>query len=281
MKNTLGTTSIMLALVSVAACSSGQDEGREEQKKHAAAPSVEQHSGDTGDKDKEHAVAHWGYEGAGGPQHWGDLKEEFAFCKTGKKQSPIDISTSAVSKADLPAIEFHYQEAPLSMVNNGHTIQVNYPAGSSIKVGDATYELLQFHFHAPSEHTVDGKPFAMVAHLVHKSAEGNLGVVGVLMKEGNSNPALEPLWKVMPKQSGEKVDSKDITVSASALLPEDRSYYSYSGSLTTPPCSEGVSWMVLKNPVEVSTEQVAALAALFGNNARPVQELHDRTVSAN
>ena len=276
MKKTLSTTSIMLALVSVAACSPGHEEGGNDKKQ--VSTTVEQHAGDKG---QEHAEVHWGYEGAGAPQNWGDLKEEFVTCKTGQKQSPIDIVTSEAARADLPAIEFQYREAPLSIVNNGHTIQVNYPAGSSIRVGDAVYELLQFHFHTPSEHTVDGKPFAMVAHLVHKSAEGGLGVVGVLMKEGASNPALETLWKVMPKQAGEEVESKDMTVNASALLPEDHSYYSYSGSLTTPPCSEGVNWMVLKNPVEVSGKQVAALAALFENNARPVQELHGRTVAGN
>ncbi len=285
MKKLLFATFVILPLVS--ACSSNHEESGKEEKKHEMGH-TEEHAKDHDHAkehdhadDKGHAEVHWGYEGAGGPEHWGDLKPEFATCKDGKSQSPIDIETSKVVKAELPAIEFHYQEAPLSVVNNGHTIKVNYPAGSSIKVGEVTYELLQFHFHTPSEHTIDGKPFAMVAHLVHKSADGGLGVVGVLMKEGASNPAIETIWKVMPKQAGEKVESSEITINASAILPENHSYYNYSGSLTTPPCTEGVNWMVLQTPIEVSKEQVAALAALFKNNARPVQPLNGREVKAN
>ena len=245
------------------------------------------HEENSGDKKhemgsvEEHSDIHWGYEGAGDPQHWGDLKMEFATCKTGQSQSPINIQVDKVARADLPAIGFRYQAVPLAILNNGHTIQVNYPAGSSVKVGDESYELPQFHFHTPSEHTVDGKPFAMVAHLVHKTANGGLGVVGVLMKEGASNPVIESLWKVMPRQAGGEVQVADVTVDASELLPQDHSYYNYSGSLTTPPCSESVNWMVLKNPVEVSGGQVLALAELFKNNARPTQSLYDRVVTAN
>ncbi len=279
MKKLLCATLIVLPLIASCSSKQGEDRNKEKHENGHLEEHSENHAGDT-----EYAAGHnevqWGYEGVGEPQRWGELKAEFATCKIGQNQSPIDIQTDKVSKTELPAIEFHYKEAPLSILNNGYTIQVNYPAGSSIKVGDISYELLQFHFHTPSEHTVDGKSFAMAAHLVHKNAEGGLGVVGVLMKEGENNPAIETLWKVMPKQAGEEVQSADITIDASALLPQDHGYYNYSGSLTTPPCSESVNWMVLKTPVEVSGEQVAALMELFKNNARPVQGLHGRTVTA-
>ncbi len=275
MNRLLFSTFIVLPLI--VACSSEREE-RTSERRSEGREYAESHA-----VDQAHASGHgevtWDYDGEDGPDYWGELKEEFTACKTGQSQSPIDIQIHRAVKEKLPAIEFHYQEAPLSILNNGHTIQVNYPAGSSIKVGDASYELVQFHFHTPSEHTINGKPFPMVAHLVHKDAAGDLGVIGVMMKEGGKNPIIDTLWKVVPKKAGEKVERTDITIDATALLPEDRSYFAYSGSLTTPPCSESVSWMVLKTPVEVSGDQVAVLASLVGNNARPVQALNGRTVT--
>ncbi len=255
------------------ACSSE----REEERKTEGREHVESH-GDEHAHAGENGKASWGYGGETGPEYWGELKEEFTPCKTGQNQSPVNIEMHRAVDHDLPAIEFRYKEVPLSVVNNGHTIQVNYPLGSSIKVGNASYELVQFHFHTPSEHAIDGKVFPMVVHLVHKDAEGNLGVVGVMIAEGSGNPAIETIWKVMPKKAGEEVSDSNISINASALLPQDRGYYSYTGSLTTPPCSESVNWMVLKAPIESSREQVAALAALFGSNVRPIQPLNDRVV---
>ena len=220
-----------------------------------------------------HGGTHWGYSGETGPAHWGDLKPAFNACKNGKQQSPINISHA--EKANLPAIDFSYQGVPLDVVNNGHTIQVNYAAGSRITVAGKKYKLLQFHFHSPSEHEINGKPADMVAHLVHQAEDGQLGVIGVLMKKGSRNPLIEQIWKHMPHHEGEHSKAA-IKVNVENLLPANRAYYQYSGSLTTPPCSEGVNWMVLKDPVEVSAKQVAAFTDIFHKSTRPVQALNGR-----
>ncbi len=222
-----------------------------------------------------HAGAHWGYADGTGPAHWGDMKHEFSTCKTGKQQSPINIS--GAHSASLPAISFSYQATPLNVVNNGHTIQVNYAPGSHITVAGKQYELLQFHFHSPSEHEVNGKPADMVAHLVHKAADGQLGVIGVLMKKGTRNPLIEKIWKHMPTHEGE-YSKAAIKINAEDLLPANRAYYHYSGSLTTPPCSEGVNWIVLKNMVDVSAAQVGAFTDIFHKSTRPVQPLNGRRI---
>ncbi len=222
-----------------------------------------------------HAGAHWGYDDETGPAHWGDMKHEFTTCKTGKQQSPINISSA--HSASLPAITFSYQATPLNMVNNGHTIQVNYAPGSHITVAGKQYELLQFHFHSPSENEIDGKPADMVAHLVHKAADGQLGVIGVLMKKGSRNPLIEKLWKHLLTHEGE-YSKAAIKINVEDLLPADRAYYHYSGSLTTPPCSEGVNWMVLKNTVDVSVAQTGAFTNIFHKSTRPVQPLNGRQI---
>lgn len=220
---------------------------------------------------------HWGYEGAQGPSHWGDLSEKYTTCKTGKSQSPIDIhGAKAVSLAE---INFNYQETPIDVVNNGHTIQLNYAKGSSISVGGKVYNLLQFHFHSPSEHTVDGKPYAMVAHLVHQAADGQLGVIGVLMKTGQQNAVIDSIWQNLPKHAGEHKQAAT-TLNVADLLPTNHDFYNYSGSLTTPPCSEGVNWMVLQTPVDVSADQVATFTNIFQKSVRPIQPLHGRAIHA-
>ncbi len=216
---------------------------------------------------------HWGYTGDTGPAHWGDLAPEFSLCKQGRRQSPINI-TGAVA-ASLPAIKFSYQPVALDVVNNGHTIKVSYAPGSHITVAGKQYELLQFHFHSPSEHEIDGKPADMVAHLVHKAADGQLGVIGVLMKKGASNPLMEKILAHLPAHEGEH-EKAAIRINVADLLPGKHGYYHYSGSLTTPPCSEGVNWMVLKTPVEVSAAQVQAFTDIFRHSTRPVQPLNGR-----
>ena len=218
---------------------------------------------------------HWSYSGEDNPSHWGDLSSEFLTCKTGNQQSPINFEKSQIS--NLPNIEFNYKNTPFKIINNGHTIEEKYEPGSFIKITGKRYELLQFHFHAPSEHTVDGKHYPVEAHLVHKSEDGKLAVVGVFMKEGNSNDFLETVWTHIPTQKGEKV-VYGVSVNASVLPPEDKSYYNYIGSLTTPPCSEGVSWNVMRTPIEVSSEQIARFTAVYSGNARPVQPLNRRIV---
>ena len=222
-----------------------------------------------------HAV-HWGYEGEGGPANWGKLDPKFKLCSEGKSQSPIDISSSEESK-DLPDIQFNYNETAVKIVNNGHTIQVNYAAGSTVKLGDQEFDLLQFHFHTPSENKLNGAPLDMEMHLVHKDKSGNLAVVAVLFKKGAENAFLKKFWDHLPSDVN-KEQSVDVQINATESLPESKSYYNFSGSLTTPPCSEGVNWNVMATPVEVSEEQFSKIHALIHNNARPVQPLNGRVV---
>ena len=218
---------------------------------------------------------HWTYGGQTGPSHWGDLDKENAPCKLGKEQSPIDIK--GAQKADLEPIVFAYAPSTAEVVNNGHTIQVNVANGGAIRIGAAEYKLVQFHFHAPSEELIDGKAHAMVAHLVHKNADGKLAVVAVEINSGKENPALKPIFEAMPAKVGQtKPLSEGFNVAS--ILPAGHGYYTFMGSLTTPPCSEGVRWYVLKDGVEISDGQLAAFKKLYPVNARPVQPLNGRSL---
>lgn len=219
---------------------------------------------------------HWGYEGAGGPEHWGDLKPEFQMCGAGMAQSPINIEST--TSADLNPFQTDYKNTPLKIINNGHTIQVNYETPSTYMIDGKTYKLLQFHFHTPSEHNVNGYPFDMEVHLVHQNNDGQLAVLGVLMSRGDENPFIGKIWEHMPTEINVEQTISDVTINAGELLPDDKSYYHYYGSLTTPPCSEGVNWTVLKNPIHLSREQVQAFANLIGENARPVQPVNNRFI---
>lgn len=212
-----------------------------------------------------------------GPSHWGDLADEWATCQTGTQQSPIDIGRAREDER-LTDIRFNWKPTPLVIKNNGHTLQVNYPPGSSIRVNRVTYHLLQFHFHAPSEHTVDGMAEAMEVHMVHVSDEGILAVVGVMLEAGSVHRTLDKVLQNAPEE-GEEVEIPGVTVNAKDFLPEDRTYWTYAGSLTTPPCSEGVRWHVLHDRRSVSADQAAEFEHLFhGSTARPVQPLNDRTI---
>ena len=222
---------------------------------------------------------HWTYSGKTGPTHWAQMENENATCGIGKTQSPIDIRTKKAKPADLPAIAFDYKPGPLRVIDNGHTVQVNYPAGSSITVDGARYDLVQFHFHKPSEEKIDGKAHAMVAHLVHKGSDGALAVVAVLLDKGADNPTLHAIWSNLPKQK-EKEVAAPATIDAAALLPADKGYYTFQGSLTTPPCSEGVRWFVLKTPMTLAANELTAFAKLYPMNARPTQPLNGRAVEA-
>jgi carbonic anhydrase len=226
---------------------------------------------------QDHEVEHhWDYGGPLGPSHWGDLNPEFAACRDGHHQSPIDIR--APRKAALPAIEFDYQPSPLHIIDNGHTIMVNYAPGSFIRVGGKRYELKQFHFHRPSEEKIDGHAFEMVVHLVHANAEGNLAVVAVLLNKGDDNSLIHELWGDLPKEKGKEEVRDTVQIDLNLLLPADRSYYTFAGSLTTPPCSENVTWFVLKHPVTISTAEIARFSTLYRNDARPTQPLNGRAV---
>ena len=221
----------------------------------------------------------WTYEGATGADHWGDLDPEYAACKTGKEQSPIDIR--GATKAKLAALHFEYKSSPLEhFVNNGYTVRVNYPAGNGnvLLVGDTRYELTQFHFHRPSEEYVDGKPSDMVIHLMHRGSDGHVVGVAVLVTAGRSNTTVDQLWAHMPKQAGAEVAAPTVEINPAGLLPTDAAYYMYQGSSTAPPCHEGVTWLVLKNPVTLDPDQIKAFAALYPHDVRPIQPLNGRVV---
>jgi len=224
----------------------------------------------------EHAAhpPHWTYEGEEGPAHWGELDASYATCGTGQEQSPIDIA--APQTQDLTNISFHYQPSKLNILNNGHTAQVNYDAGSYIELDGVRYDVLQFHYHSPSEHTVNGEAFPAEVHIVHKNADGNLAVVGILLREGAENSAYGPFIDNLPASESEAKDA-GVTVDAAGLLPTEQTTYRYDGSLTTPPCSEGVKWLLMTTPVELSSEQLDKLDAMFEANNRPVQPLEGRT----
>ncbi len=225
-----------------------------------------------------HEEVHWSYTGEEGPEHWGELSSEFVLCAEGLGQSPVDIVDSQASAEDLPALSFSYQPTTLNEINNGHTLQVNYGQGSFIEANGIRYDLVQFHFHAPSEHTLNGQNTAMEMHLVHRSAEGKLAVVGVMINQGETNHAYDLVWDYMPANSGSTIEINSVTVNANDLLPTERSYYHYVGSLTTPPCSEGVEWYVLTTPVELSEGQIAGFTAIMNHNNRPVQALNEREI---
>jgi carbonic anhydrase len=221
---------------------------------------------------------HWAYSGHADAAHWAELDEGFKTCKLGKAQSPIDIVTKKAEKsADARPIAFAYTAGAAEIVNNGHTVQVNLPAGGAVSLAGTEYKLLQFHFHTPSEEKIDGKNYPLVAHLVHRDAQGQLAVVGVLFKLGRENAALKPVFAQLPAREGE-ARTLDAGFDATQLLPKTHGYYAFSGSLTTPPCSEEVRWQVLKTPVELSSAQLASFRKLYPMNARPVQPLNGRKV---
>lgn len=248
---------------------------------HGAAPAVARRAfaeprkpAAHGGADAGHA-AHWSYEGAGGPEGWGQMKPEFAKCSTGSRQSPIDIREGI--KVSLDAVAFDYKPSAFRVLDNGHTVQVNVGPGNSIEVMGRRYDLLQFHFHRPSEERIDGKQFDMVVHLVHKDLEGRLAVVAVLLERGSALPIVQSVWNNLPLEKGDELAAK-LPLDPAALLPTERSYFTYMGSLTTPPCSEGVLWMVMKNPVQISVEQIGIFSRLYPMNARPVQSASGRLI---
>ncbi len=222
------------------------------------------------------ADSHWGYTGHEGPEGWGALSPEFAACSEGKNQSPINVVSSL--DARLPQLKFSYKTGSNEILNNGHTVQVNFDAGSTLTLDGTAFELKQFHFHTPSENHINGKEFPLEAHFVHKDKDGNIAVVAVMFKEGKENKELAKVWAKMPKNAEEKGELKLATI-AKALLPKNKDYYRFNGSLTTPPCTEGVRWLVLKTPVTVSKAQVAQFAETMHHpNNRPIQPLNARVV---
>jgi carbonic anhydrase len=263
--------------------SSSSSEKKEE---HASVP----------EEKKDHGGVHWAYTGSSGPAYWGELVNPL--CSSGHRQSPVNIS--AEGSANLYRLKFHYLPVSLQVLNNGHTLQANYSTDSDgqkitigeqsyvikpkagykseLMLGDVPYKLLQFHFHTPSEHARDGERFAMEVHLVHKSADGNLAVVGMFLKRGGHNSILQKLLDNVSSTINKVSVKTEVRINAADLLPEHREYYHYSGSLTTPPCSENVNWLVMKAAIQVSDQQVSRFIQLVGENARPLQSLNWRNM---
>ncbi len=224
----------------------------------------------------EHAgPPHWSYAGDTGPGHWGSLSPDYALCAAGRQQSPVDIGQPA--PADLSNLVFHYQPVPVEIVNNGHTVQVNYAPGSWMDVSGARYDLAQFHFHSPSEHTIGGKHHDAEMHLVHKSKDGALAVVGVMLEEGSHNAQFDAVWRHLPAEAGAATRFDD-KIDATTLLPDDQRTFRYDGSLTTPPGTEGVRWFLMTEPVTLSKDQLTAFKRIHQGNNRPTQPLNGRTL---
>ncbi|EIJ79853.1 carbonic anhydrase alpha type [Bacillus methanolicus PB1] len=225
-------------------------------------------------------TVHWSYKGETGPEHWGELDPANSTCVNGSEQSPINIEFSHV-KADkkLESIHIQYKPTPFSLVNNGHTVQGNAKTDSNIIVVEGNeYKLVQFHFHTPSEHQYNGNNYDMELHLVHKDANGKLAVLGVMIQEGKENEKLASVWDVLPKKETEKEISIKESVDLQALLPQDKTSFHYNGSLTTPPCTEEVKWVIFKQPIEMSKEQIQAFQQIFPDNHRPVRPLNEREI---
>ncbi len=236
------------------------------------------HAATTGHGASGHDAPHWSYEGPTGPQAWGQLQPAFNVCAIGKRQSPIHIEESATLQGPAEPLQFNYQPSKGSVVNNGHTIQVDLEGDNTLTVRGSTYKLLQFHFHHPSEERINYKGFAMVAHLVHKNAEGQLAVLAVVFDPGEASPLIETVWMHMPLDVNDRVKLPDGAIDVNLVLPTDQHYYQFMGSLTTPPCTEGVLWLVLKTPMTLSRDQLKLFAKLFPNNARPIQPANDRVI---
>jgi carbonic anhydrase len=251
--------------------------------KHGAKSDAEKEASDKGDKgekaekgDKPVQPVRWTYAGPTGAVNWHKLSPDYALCGHGQRQSPIDIKDGI--RVTLDGIKFDYKPSALKVLNNGHTVQVAYDPGSSITVGGTTFELINFHFHRPAEERVNGRPFDMVAHLVHKSKDGAIAEVAVLMMAGDENPFIKNLWNHLPLDVGMEEAPAGVTIDVMQLLPKIRGYFTYMGSMTTPPCSEGVRWIVMRTPVQVSRAQVNVFGRLYENNARPIQPAHARLV---
>ena len=220
---------------------------------------------------------HWGYESHEGPAHWAELNGDYAVCGTGGEQSPIDLAGRV--PAVLSDLSIDWRDTKLAVLNNGHTIQVNTEPGSAIALKGKRFDLKQFHFHHRSEHTVDGRSYDMEIHFVHAAADGNLAVLGVFVEPGDADDTIARIWDTMPSAVGDA--TADTRIAPGHLLPARRSFYRYAGSLTTPPCSEIVTWTVYAEPITLSQAQIDAFAALYPANARPVQALNRRVLLGN
>jgi carbonic anhydrase len=220
----------------------------------------------------------WAYSGANGPTKWAKLDKGFATCGTGQLQSPIDIPDAHARKGDLPPLLFNYKPSPLKIADDGHTIQVNSGSDSWVSIEGKRYELVEFHFRKPSEHKIGGKGQEMEVQLVHKDKDGKLAIVAVLLDQTKENALIKTIWNNLPQTRDKESVVPDVQINPLGLLPQNKEYYAFKGSLTTPPCTEGVSWYVLKTPGQISADQVARFGRIYPANARPVQPLNDRDI---
>lgn len=257
----LSATSMVMGFAAQAA-PQPQDPARDLQTSAASAPAVHAAS--------EHVE--WGYAGPSGPDHWSELSTTYSVCNTGQQESPIDLK--GVIPADLGSLGIKWWPMPIHATNNGHTVQYDAPAGNSFSMMGGTYALAQFHIHHPSEHLLNGERFPLEIHFVHKMPDGRIGVIGVLVSEGAANPTLQKLLDAIPASAGKTSDGPKFD--PRALLPKNHGFDRYEGSLTTPPCSESVDWVVLRTPISASPAQVQQFAKLFPFNARPLQPLDRR-----
>lgn len=227
----------------------------------------------------------FGYEGAAGPVDWGNLAELLRIdpylCREGANQSPINLNNIPISNAPgskQKNLIIDYSSTTVHIVNNSHTIHLSYDSGSKIKWGNKTFELIQFHFHSPSEHTIGQKNYDMELHLVNKSKDQKFLVVGVLMRKGKHNSFIQNIWDRIPNVQNKEVNYQDQFINVEKLLPSEKEFFHYSGSLTTPPCLENVNWFILKTPIEVSSKQIQFFQKFINNNARPTQKLNNRAI---
>lgn len=221
----------------------------------------------------------WGYGGASNPSRWSEVSAEFEACESGRDQSPIDIGI--VEEEESTEIEFDFQPSAGEVIDNGHTIEVGIEPGNTVSLNEKIYELVQFHFHTPSEHTVENKSSAMELHFVHQNEAGKLAVVGVMIDSGEENEIISGIWNAIPNGNKSANSSTEIDIDIAKLLPKDKTFVSYPGSLTTPPCSEEVSWNLILEPIELSAEQIETFENIYPFNARPIQPLNGRSVNLN
>jgi len=220
----------------------------------------------------------WSYTGNTGPAKWGKMAKEFAVCGTGELQSPIDIPDAHVRKGDIPAMLFNYKPSPLRIVDDGHTIRVNYAPGSYVNNNGKRYDLVAIEFHKPGEEKINGKGHEMSAHLIHTDKDNKVAIIAVLLDQGAENPVLKTVLSNLPSMKNKESVVDAVTINAVGLLPKHKGYYTYTGSLTAPPCTEGVTWFVMQEPVPVSADQIARFGRLYPANARPIQPRNDRDI---
>ena len=222
----------------------------------------------------------WSYDEVTGPEYWGELAPMFSACIEGSKQSPINLQSAHVTHdQQYEGHQIHYEPTNFTLLNNGYTVQANATTeNSNIVVEGETYKLTQFHFHTPSEHQINSENFDMELHLVHQNEDEELAVIGLLIEEGSENEVLAPFWYALPAEKSEEETAQKYMIDLPALLPTNQTSFHYEGSLTTPPCTEEVKWIVLEQPIEMSHEQVLAFKELFAYNNRPVQPLNKRKI---